>query len=270
MIIFPDDMPRPLSLKERHKSPFESNRVSTWVSPFDPRKEATWRLFVEELRNDAKQSRSLPHYVCMIISDTSPDSERLREIVKRRYLDIDRITGPELLLLSTVPPPDEWFVRQLKWISKLSSEVQTAQRDLIDKMRTEAGRGAIERNESGFVREILEPEVRLPGLYFLWPKVSTDGSVESQGLAFEFADFATEKRLISALELMADHARRGSLKGKSSEEFARGLLGEGDLGNLVRSLRWRKAIYRTCDLARVVKEWIERLSQAVKRPAGKE
>ena len=215
-----------------------------------------WLAFVEACCGQ------LPGYVCLLLFDASPNSERLRAIIQRRYVDIDRITGSDLLVLSTTVPPDGWTDVQRDRLARLPDwAARIARRDLT-LLGTPKGEQIARWNEAKLLREMFGWDGRIPAICYLWvDPAAAGGEPEIRGEVFDFSAFEDEEQVMAVFEYLGRRAEKSERSHDSTAAFAARV---HSISNPT-SLRWRAGFARVTNLFELVKKlW----DSAMKEMAG--
>lgn len=202
-----------------------------------------------------------PGYICLILTDESETSGRLRKILGDRYLDIDRITGQSLLLITTVPPPPDWFAKRIKEFMALPEWASRFYKRELYAVGTEEGQIVAKENTQALLREFFTNETSLPCLCFL-QAVDTgagDSTKTIEGYTFDFTAFENEASLMDAICYLAKQAEESRGKGLDVRQFANSCYSLRD----PKSLQWRTVGHQSLKLADFLFAWVSKAREFV-------
>lgn len=212
-------------------------------------KSFTWQDMVHACNS------KFPGYVALVVFDESTPSNRLRRAIAERYLDLDRVTGDALLVLSTVPPPRDWFRFKLDQISRLPLVAQQFHEKEVYLIGTKEGESTAQYNSQKLLAEFFEPTPDLPCICFLWERSSMadPGTPFIYGQAFSVSGYQTSGQVYSLFETLSRFAREHMLRVSRPAEFAT------DAFSIWKplSLRWKNAALHTMRMLEFVKKWRE-------------
>jgi hypothetical protein len=211
----------------------------------------TWQDLVEAF------TRGLEASVCILALDDGWRSSRIREAIKRRYVDIDAATGKHLVVFTVVPPPDDWFRLKADQLSQLPDWALRVARAQSIAIKRDEQSGKV--NSARIFNHYFENAPRPPALYFFVPTALSSAEAELSALAFSFSGFVFEDRLVAAFAYLGRLAQEVHRTGGDAFDLAR----QGFRWGTVRSLAWQNAAFATVSALTVVQEWIEQAKRAV-------
>jgi hypothetical protein len=244
--------PRPSkSLHESIADFFFSIQIAAAVTPVTMGRSAegtaSWKELVEAYVLEASAS------VCMIVLDDSRESNSLREVIKQRYADIDRISGDKLIVLTTVAPPTTWRTRRVNLRDKLPQWARQFENSEISEVISRETEADAKFNSLEIFSKFFEGNLAAPILVFLAIEQSTTGDSELKGTAYPLVGLVSEQAFIGALEFLSKLA--------SSRQSTDSI----NLGEIAyspwnpRSLRWRNSAHATLRIFDFVHEFTQKV-----------
>jgi len=237
-------------LKEPMPRRIEFSYGFSTPTSFSEGESITWRDMVEAFHD------RLSVYICLVLLDDSEANRSLGSIISDRYLDIDRVTGNDLLVLSTVPPPRGWFRQKSNILSRLPAWAQKFHQKEIYLLGTEEGEDRARYNSKEILSEYFDTSVELPALCYLEPRPMIDGSQTSEieALAYPFSGFRTASQVLSAFTHLAKVASEKRILSTDAFDVAR------EAHSLLRpvSLRWRNAALKSIQALDFIEDWFKR------------
>lgn len=217
--------------------------------------EISWLEMVEAFH------KSLDIYVCVLILDDSTASQEVRAIIARNYVRLDQITGQDLLVLSTVPPPEDWFRIKLESFRKLPNFASRFHAKEICMLGTKEGESSARFNSHKLVREFFRESLKPPALCYLQPTAVRDepGRTSIEALCFDISGLRTDEALVGAFSYLAEIAKQKRRLRTDTFHLAKAAHA---LTN-PRSLRWRNAAYKTLGVLDFVQKWMTKARELV-------
>jgi hypothetical protein len=193
-------------------------------------------------------------YVCLIILDDSVQSRRFGEVLQRNYMRIDQITGGDLIVLTTVPPPAEWFRLKASLFCTLPEQTQRFVERSISYLGTSAGAEDARYASHQLIGEFFEDTIKAPAICYLRPAAAGAPTEGLDAVAFEIGGFQTEGAIVGMFSYLARVAHDKREEGADAKELAAAAHAIGS----PRSLRWRNAAYRVLSSYELLLEWLAR------------
>lgn len=236
----------------RIKPRLDPNMIYCLTSTMLSGRRVTWRDMVEAFSG-------LPSYVALLLLDDSKASKALRQIVADRYIDLDRSSGDSLVILTTVPPPPDWFRHKLARLRRLPPWAQEFHQSEIAFLGTAEGDRTARLSSSALARELVENNGRCPALVFfrLVASATEPGTFDVQSEVFDCNGLTTPERLLAAIEHLAAIAKSAEASGEDALDMAKAAFAITD----PRSLRWRNAVGATLDTATSLFDWFKRAKE---------
>ncbi len=199
-------------------------------------------------------SDTFPGYLALILFDQSSASQQARQAISDRYMDLDRITGEDLLVLSTVPPPSGWFDHKAQYLSMLPSWSREFHNKIVYFLGTKEGQQDAAFNSQHVLKQFFNQPPRLPCICFLWENHNGDSGETTaiEALAFDISGFRSPEQVYHLFDSLASLARQHRYIGSTAKEFAAAAFSQWN----PRSLAWKNAALRSMGLLGFVKQWI--------------
>ncbi len=213
-------------------------------------REPGWREMVELLIDE------MPAYAVLVILDGSPNSAAVREAIAARYVEIDRVTGEHLVVLSTVSPPDGWYPLGVDRHRRPSAVAREMSWEEAVRIQTPHEELRARYNEAALAGELFRDYLSPPCLCFLVSRVTNIESKEAEieALAYDISGFQTGDRLVSLFRTLGDLASEKALYTSDAFDLAHHAFSWTNPS----SLRWRNVAWKTMRILPFLEAWVKR------------
>ena len=198
---------------------------------------------------------AFPSYLVLLVLDDSTHSNRLRQAISDRYMDLDRVTGKDLLVLSTIAHPIDWFKLKYDELKKLPYWAQRFHQKEIYFVGTPEGQIEARYNAEKVLAQFFKPSPALPCLCFLWEH-SMEGGLEGMpisGLSCDISGFQSSQEVYYLFESLSEFARKHAQRGSSTERLAK------DAFSFISpvSLQWKNEAFRVIHMVEFLTKWTD-------------
>lgn len=200
---------------------------------------------------------TLEAYLCLIVLDDGEKSRVLAEILRKHYVQIDQVTGSDLLVLTTVAPPPDWYRTKLQAFRNLPTQAARFHEREILALGTEGGRERARYNSHALIQTFFEGTLEAPAICYIQPHSVQQDTEELSALGFHMGGLLSEEAVIGALSHLALLARQSQKFGKDTLEFARTAHSLAS----PTSLRWRDTAYTALSAFDTALAWTKRLKE---------
>ncbi len=205
-------------------------KASLMASSFDPE---SWRDVVSLIH------QKFQAVICLLLLDDSDISKNLHQTISNRYVDIDRITGRDIIVVSQIKPPESWFRYKLDEYAELPPEFQDILQADADALQSDFDSYSARINARELMTRFFDEDQKFPLLCFVQPRPTTGGAFELDAKFMDFSGFRLEWQVIHAFEHLSKAAAEKKISGGDAIDLAL-----DELRPTLHSLRFKNGAFK--------------------------